>query len=278
MRSLSFPVHARHSQRRWWQHDDVGVILRHQWFWLDSPTSWASSTQGIALATSWRQKSSSAKTKCYWRGFFNRIMLLFTRSSWFRDGFGGKKWSVLDNLLQSSIENLWCAAKKEIKEKMPRNEGKLEIVVKNAWSHIFKPYCEELARSMKRRCAAVIKMMGYSTKYWTNLLCVTTCVFSAVKLLVSSGLTTLCVKYPKTGGVRKLINSSVRIFNFWTFPACVVFEHVCDVRFLAVWLVDRLCFAGLLTFISSLVSTAFCFFQYISCICNAMKPNVTAGT
>lgn len=63
------------------------------------------------------------------------------------------------------IENLWSDVKKEVGKHQPTNNNDLWEVVKSAWSSIPPERCQKLVDSMIRRCKAVIKNKGFTTKY-----------------------------------------------------------------------------------------------------------------
>ena len=80
-----------------------------------------------------------------------------------------QNWTVIDHPPQSPdlnpIENLWSAINKHIKKMLPRNLYELETMIKEAWSNIPVDICAHYARSMKRRCEAVIASGGLPTRY-----------------------------------------------------------------------------------------------------------------
>ena len=63
------------------------------------------------------------------------------------------------------IENLWADVKKSVAAKRPSNAKDLWVAVQEAWQQIPLTRCQDLIDSMPRRCAAVIKNHGYTTKY-----------------------------------------------------------------------------------------------------------------
>lgn len=63
------------------------------------------------------------------------------------------------------IEHLWGDIKKSVAEVKPSNTAQLWNAVREAWERIPLKRCRDLIDSMPRRCAAVIKNKGYSTKY-----------------------------------------------------------------------------------------------------------------
>lgn len=63
------------------------------------------------------------------------------------------------------IEMLWIDIDKEIKLKKPKNINDLYKTIENAWHSISIDRCIRLINSMQRRCAAVIKANGKTTKY-----------------------------------------------------------------------------------------------------------------
>lgn len=86
-----------------------------------------------------------------------------------KNWFSAEKIDVLDWPAQSPdlnpIENLWNEVKIEIAKKNYKNLDDLWSAVQEAWYAIPKIKCEKLVESMNRRCEAVIKNKGYSTKY-----------------------------------------------------------------------------------------------------------------
>jgi hypothetical protein len=85
--------------------------------------------------------------------------------AWFRDN----NVDVMDWPAQSPdlnpIENLWGDIKKAVFEAKPTNAEQQWAVVRRAWSEIPVIRCQKLVDSMSRRCAAVIRNNGYTTKY-----------------------------------------------------------------------------------------------------------------
>lgn len=63
------------------------------------------------------------------------------------------------------IEHLWGDVKKCVAEKKPSNAEELWNTVRDSWQQIPLKRCRDLIDSMPRRCNAVIKNKGYSTKY-----------------------------------------------------------------------------------------------------------------
>lgn len=63
------------------------------------------------------------------------------------------------------IENLWADVKKAVYKAKPTNAEQLWTVVHQAWSEIPAKRCQTLVDSMPRRCVAVIKNNGCTTKY-----------------------------------------------------------------------------------------------------------------
>lgn len=86
-----------------------------------------------------------------------------------KDWFRLNKVNVMSWPAQSPdinpIENLWTDVKKVVFEKKPTSTQKLWEVVQAAWYAIPAERCARLVDSMQRRCVAVIKNKGYSTKY-----------------------------------------------------------------------------------------------------------------
>uniref|UniRef100_A0A1I7XK18 DDE_3 domain-containing protein n=1 Tax=Heterorhabditis bacteriophora TaxID=37862 RepID=A0A1I7XK18_HETBA len=65
----------------------------------------------------------------------------------------------------NSIEHRWNDVEKEVQRPKPSNIKALEAVIKKAWAQISVQRCAKLVDSMPRRCAAVIRNLGYPTKY-----------------------------------------------------------------------------------------------------------------
>lgn len=63
------------------------------------------------------------------------------------------------------IENLWEIADRRVKRDNSSNTDSLFAQVEKAWKNIPIKFINNLIESMPRRCAAVIKNNGYSTKY-----------------------------------------------------------------------------------------------------------------
>lgn len=63
------------------------------------------------------------------------------------------------------IENLWSILKTSIKASHPRNCEQLWQLVREAWEAIPVSTCQNLVNSMRRRCQAVLKNKGSTTKY-----------------------------------------------------------------------------------------------------------------
>lgn len=63
------------------------------------------------------------------------------------------------------IEHLWGVLKKKIGDQKGKNKKKLWEKIQQAWYSIPPETCAKLVESMGRRCQAVIKMKGSSTKY-----------------------------------------------------------------------------------------------------------------
>lgn len=83
--------------------------------------------------------------------------------------FSTEKIDVLDWPAQSPdlnpIENLWNEIKMEVARKNYKNLNNLWSAVQESWYSIPNNKCQQLVESMSRRCEAVIKNKGYSTKY-----------------------------------------------------------------------------------------------------------------
>lgn len=86
-----------------------------------------------------------------------------------KDWFLQEKIKVLDWPAQSPdlnpIENLWNDVKTKVSQKNYKNSTELWTGIQEAWYSIPKERCQKLVESMNRRCEAVIKNHGYSTKY-----------------------------------------------------------------------------------------------------------------
>ena len=63
------------------------------------------------------------------------------------------------------IENLWNIVKTSIRGKCPTNCDQLLELIQAEWNDIPISVCQNLADSMPRRCQAVFKKNGSSTKY-----------------------------------------------------------------------------------------------------------------
>lgn len=63
------------------------------------------------------------------------------------------------------IENLWGDVKQGVFERNPTKSADLWDVVRTTWENIPATRCQRLVDSMQRRCVAVIKNKGYTTKY-----------------------------------------------------------------------------------------------------------------
>lgn len=63
------------------------------------------------------------------------------------------------------IENLWGDIKRKVAETKPSNNHELWQVVQEAWNQITPKRCQDLVNSMPRRCKAVLKNKGFTTKY-----------------------------------------------------------------------------------------------------------------
>lgn len=63
------------------------------------------------------------------------------------------------------IEHLWGVLKRKIGECKARNKEELWSKIQEAWQSIPSHTCSSLVQSMKRRCEAVIKNKGATTKY-----------------------------------------------------------------------------------------------------------------
>lgn len=84
---------------------------------------------------------------------------------WFRtNGVEVMPWPAQSPDL-NPIEHLWGDVKKYVSEKKPSNAKALWRTVQDAWSTIPVNRCRDLIDSMPRRCAAVVKNRGFSTKY-----------------------------------------------------------------------------------------------------------------
>uniref|UniRef100_A0A0K8TZE2 Transposable element Tcb1 transposase n=1 Tax=Bactrocera latifrons TaxID=174628 RepID=A0A0K8TZE2_BACLA len=84
---------------------------------------------------------------------------------WFRaNGVEVMRWPAQSPDL-NPIENLWTDIKKRVAEEKPTNSKDLWHVVKETWKAIPTKRCQDLVDSMPRRCDAVLRNRGYSTKY-----------------------------------------------------------------------------------------------------------------
>ena len=63
------------------------------------------------------------------------------------------------------IENLWGDVKRYVANANPTSRSQLREVVQKSWERIPVKRCQDLVDSMPRRCQAVIKNNGYTTKY-----------------------------------------------------------------------------------------------------------------
>ena len=63
------------------------------------------------------------------------------------------------------IENLWNILDHGIKTRTPKNEEELFQILQNQWKNISGELLQSLVESMPRRCKAVIKSRGFTTKY-----------------------------------------------------------------------------------------------------------------
>ena len=63
------------------------------------------------------------------------------------------------------IENLWKIVKEKIGPLKSRNKEELWEKIKDAWYSIPNKTCQDLVESMPKRCKAVLRNNGYSTKY-----------------------------------------------------------------------------------------------------------------
>lgn len=83
--------------------------------------------------------------------------------------FGNNKIHLLEWPAQSPdlnpIENLWNIVKTSIRGKCPTNCDQLWELIQAAWNDIPISVCQNLVDSMPRRCLAVLKNNGASTKY-----------------------------------------------------------------------------------------------------------------
>lgn len=87
-----------------------------------------------------------------------------------KDWFGRNGVQVLDWPGNSPdlnpIENLWKRLKVLVAEKQPTNKQQLVEAAINSWFHVItKEELDKLISSMPRRCRAVLKARGYTTKY-----------------------------------------------------------------------------------------------------------------
>lgn len=85
--------------------------------------------------------------------------------AWFeRNNINVLKWPAQSPDL-NPIENLWGEVKRAIQNKNSKNKNELWDIVQTAWREIPVDTCRKLVDSMPRRCSAVIRNKGYSTKY-----------------------------------------------------------------------------------------------------------------
>lgn len=63
------------------------------------------------------------------------------------------------------IEHLWGVLKRRIGGCRAKNKEELWSIIQNAWHSITPETCAKLVHSMGRRCEAVIKNKGATTKY-----------------------------------------------------------------------------------------------------------------
>lgn len=84
---------------------------------------------------------------------------------WFRvNGIELMRWPAQSPDL-NPIENLWTDIKKCVHQQKPTNSKDLWKLVKEAWEEIPIKRCQDLIDSMPRRCEAVLRNRGYTTKY-----------------------------------------------------------------------------------------------------------------
>lgn len=84
---------------------------------------------------------------------------------WFRvNGVEVMDWPAQSPDL-NPIENLWADVKKGVSRRRPLNSRQLWDAVEETWNQIPVERCQALVNSMPRRCAAIIKNKGFSTKY-----------------------------------------------------------------------------------------------------------------
>lgn len=80
-----------------------------------------------------------------------------------------EKIPVLDWPAQSPdlnpIENLWNDVKVKVGQQKCKNSDDLWKAIKEAWDSIPLDKCRKLIESLPRRCEAVKRNKGYSTKY-----------------------------------------------------------------------------------------------------------------
>lgn len=63
------------------------------------------------------------------------------------------------------IENVWSEINRRTKNRNPKNEEELFLIIKEEWEKLDVAYLSKLFESMPRRCASVIKNKGCPTKY-----------------------------------------------------------------------------------------------------------------
>lgn len=85
--------------------------------------------------------------------------------AWFRDNHVQVLGWPSQSPDLNPIENLWGEVKRCLRGKNPSNKDELWTMVETAWKNIPVTTCQKLVDSMPKRCFAVIKNNGSSTKY-----------------------------------------------------------------------------------------------------------------
>ena len=83
--------------------------------------------------------------------------------------FYNLKMKMLNWLAQSPdlypIENIWRKTKVNLIGRNPKNKNNLKLHLNECYNSIDRNFCHNLTKSMPKRCKAIIKKFGYSTKY-----------------------------------------------------------------------------------------------------------------
>jgi hypothetical protein len=84
---------------------------------------------------------------------------------WFTDNFVNvMEWPAQSPDL-NLIENLWSIVQRAVAKRRPKNLDELFVAATDCWNTVSPELIAKLFDSMHRRCAAVIKNLGYPTKY-----------------------------------------------------------------------------------------------------------------